>query len=639
MKISDIFQYFIILFLLAPFIGGAQTNSAPFTPILIAPADQSTGNATDVTLSVEVGDPDPGQLTVTLIGRKKPGPSEDFTIMGLPDTQYYTGPKYGGLPEMFYSQTQWIVDNRVAENIVYVVQEGDCVQTGDEFEDEWKRADTAIRIIEDPLTTMLAEGIPYVISVGNHDQSPIGNPNGTTDLFNAYFGEARFAGRSYYGGHYGDKNNNSYHIFSAGGIDFIVISLEYDPYAKQSVLNWVDDILLANSHRKAIIVSHYIIGTGNPGAFGAQGQEIYNQVKDNPNVFLMLCGHIHGEGQRTDVYNGDTIHTVLADYQMRTDGGTGWFRIMRFSPENNSISFKTYSPWLDEWETDEDSEFELPFNMNDAGLDTLAIVSNVSPGSVVNIPWSDLDPNTEYEWFVEVNDGYATTRSPRWTFTTWDHQLDLKAFLEGPFNGSSMNVNSTAVTLQQPYSALPWNYSGTESVNLIPPDIIDWLLIELRDAANPALAGGETRVYRRAAFLKANGDVVDLDGYSPVSFPVNVDQNLFVILWHRNHLPLMSAIGLNGEQGVFQYDFTQDANASYGGNSACAELPGARYGMPAGDVNADGSVNLLDLSNWSYNAGQSGYLNNDLNLDTHTDNNDKNSMWLHNYGKSSQVPQ
>ena len=202
-----------------------------------------------------------------------------------------------------------------------------------------------------------------------------------------------------------------------------------------------------------------------------------------------------------------------------------------------------------------------------------------------------------------------------------------------------MNVNSTAVTLQQPYSALPWNYSGTESVNLIPPDIIDWLLIELRDAANPALAGGETRVYRRAAFLKANGDVVDLDGYSPVSFPVNVDQNLFVILWHRNHLPLMSAIGLNGEQGVFQYDFTQDANASYGGNSACAELPGARYGMPAGDVNADGSVNLLDLSNWSYNAGQSGYLNNDLNLDTHTDNNDKNSMWLHSYGKSSQVPQ
>ena len=70
-------------------------------------------------------------------------------------------------------------------------------------------------------------GIPYGICVGNHDQGIVGDPNSTAIYYNQYFGTARFNGRTYYGGHYGANNDNHYELFSAGGINFIHISLEY----------------------------------------------------------------------------------------------------------------------------------------------------------------------------------------------------------------------------------------------------------------------------------------------------------------------------------------------------------------------------------------------------------------------------
>ena len=111
------------------------------------------------------------------------------------------------------------------------------------------------------------------------------------------------------------------------------------------------------------MVSHYIVGTGNPAAFGTQGQAIYDNLKDNPNLFLLLCGHICGEGQRSDVFDGTTVRSILTDYQCRTNGGNGWLRIMTFSPANDTITFKTYSPTLNQFETDADSQFTLSYDM------------------------------------------------------------------------------------------------------------------------------------------------------------------------------------------------------------------------------------------------------------------------------------
>ena len=72
----------------------------------------------------------------------------------------------------------------------------------------------------------------------------------------------------------------------------------------------------------------------------------------------------------TDTFNGHTIHTVLSDFQGRTNGGSGFLRMLEFSPSNNVIHVRTYSPWLDQVEIDADSQFDIPYGMTSAPTPT-----------------------------------------------------------------------------------------------------------------------------------------------------------------------------------------------------------------------------------------------------------------------------
>ena len=78
---------------------------------------------------------------------------------------------------------------------------------------------------------------------------------------------------------------------------------------------------------------------------------------------MMLCGHVHKEARREDIYSGHTVHSILADYQEHPNGGNGWLRLMTFSPSNNTISVETYSPYLDKYNTGEESAFTLTYDM------------------------------------------------------------------------------------------------------------------------------------------------------------------------------------------------------------------------------------------------------------------------------------
>ena len=399
-------------------------NQPPGQPALIVPPNHANDVSTGPSLYVTAADPEGGDLTVTWYGRPLTAgpPGADFTLIGQPDTQYYTGELNGGTNAILQSINNWIVTNRAGRNIAYVATLGDCVEHGDNSGNdiEWQRADASYDLIENPGTTGLPEGIPYGITVGNHDQSPNGDPTaGSTNFYNQYFGVSRFQGRSYYGGHYGTDNDNWYDFFSAGGMDFIVVSFEYDDAPSQAILDWGDQLLTTYSDRRAIVISHNMLGVGNPGIFSTQGQAIYNALKSHTNLFLLLAGHVPGEGRRQDVFNGVTVNTLLSDYQSRTNGGNGWIRIMTFSPANNTIDVQTYSPWLDQFETDDDSKFTLSYAMsNTPPFQLLGSQSGVTSGNSTAFVWSGLTPATEYEWYATVNDGSVTTTGPTWRFTT-----------------------------------------------------------------------------------------------------------------------------------------------------------------------------------------------------------------------------
>jgi hypothetical protein len=376
---------------------------------------------------VTVSDPDANNLTVTFYGRRASvaNPAENFTIIAMPDTQHYTDNpnNYAN----FSAQTQWIVNNRISRNIVFVTGLGDIVEHGDNNGNntEWQIANAAYSLIENPATTLLSNGIPYGLAVGNHDQSPAGGGNtASTTFYNQFFGVSRFSGRGYYGGHYGSKNNNHFELFSAGGMNFIIIHLEYDTSPEQAVLNWAANLLAIYSNRRAIVSTHYMVTSGNPASFGSQGNAIYNALKGHANLFLMLGGHICGEGRRQDpTVNGKIVYSLLSNYQCLSNGGDGWLRIMTFSPANNVIRVQTFSPTRNggngDFQTDTNSQFNLSYQMQgQPPFQVIGTRTGVPSGSTTSINWPNREFGTKYEWYVTVNDGTSVRTGPVWGFTT-----------------------------------------------------------------------------------------------------------------------------------------------------------------------------------------------------------------------------
>ena len=410
-------------------IGLICFGQAPNQPMNPVPAHQMVSGSTDPDLCATVSDPNGGNLQVKYFGRAKTtSDSEKFTIIFLPDTQYYTEEPqggHGGNIAMFNAQTAWIAANRVSKNIVYVGQLGDCVENGDnppgaDKEIEWKRAQIAMATIENPALTSLPEGVPFGICVGNHEQTPFGLPTGTTNYYNQYFGSSHFAGRAYYGGHYGSNNDNHYQVFSASGIDFMVISLEYDLTAAFSApggaLDWAEDLVQNNPDKKIIVMTHYVMG--EDAVLGQQGEPIYERLKVYPNFSFLMGGHVSsltgGEARRTDIYQSNRVHSILSDYQARAFGGNGLLRIYEFDPSQNKVSVQTYSPYTNTFETDASSQFELSFNM----LPAIGQLNNIPSGTSSCHTWTGLLFNTEYEWNMELYDGQNITIGSAWSFTT-----------------------------------------------------------------------------------------------------------------------------------------------------------------------------------------------------------------------------
>lgn len=178
-------------------------DDLPYPDGLPSPSPNAIGITEPAALKLTVVDPDSGDLEIVFLGRPKQSVPEagEFTIALLPDTQYYSGELNGGVPEMFFAQTDWIVSRHIDINIPFVLHMGDIVQRGDikggqPNAQEWAYAAEAMYRLEDPATTGLPQGIPYAMNVGNHDQEPMWDPAGTTLFYNQYFGIDHFSGRS-----------------------------------------------------------------------------------------------------------------------------------------------------------------------------------------------------------------------------------------------------------------------------------------------------------------------------------------------------------------------------------------------------------------------------------------------------------
>lgn len=386
--------------------GAPVGRGAPPVPALAAPADDAIVDGPSVEAEVHVTDDGGDPVTVTYYARPITDDA-DFTIVVLPDTQNYTR---NGNERFFYGQTQWIMDNADAYNIVAVLHNGDMINNWDVVS-QWRVADRAMATLETE-TPALPDGMPTGISIGNHDI------RGGVEVFNRWFGLDRYEHRAYYGGHYRAGNNDSFITFSAGGLDFVAVNLKWDEEPSPEVHAWARQVFESHPESFGILNTHYLLRSD--GEFGPQGRRIYESLKDVQNLHLMTSGHISTERRRSDTSEatGHRIVTMLADYQARENGGGGMMRIWEFSPANDELTVRSYSPTQDRWETDANSQFTLRVDLSGAGEPLTRVGEVEADGGRATLALTELAPGTLYEWYATASDCSHVARTEVRRFTT-----------------------------------------------------------------------------------------------------------------------------------------------------------------------------------------------------------------------------
>ncbi len=299
-----------------------------------------------------------------------------FYLIGLPDTQ-----KYSELyPEIFNAQTAWIVNNPEKLDIQFVSHYGDLVQngTGSLASGEYENA-------RDAMIQLLDADIPHGIVAGNHDVLESGSAESTYNVNNYldYFGPENWSGEQDWFGGASQSGLSTYQLFEGNGIEFLALHLHLE--TPHSELAWAQGIINENRDKPVMVTTHrylqdaedytagiHIVPSGrypeiwylfegqyNPD--GIRAEELWNHfIATNRNIFLVNAGHFGEEYRQTSInIHNLPVHEVLADYQEEPNGGNGYLRMMEFDTTGDRINVSSYSPTLDNFLTEDQSEFSL----------------------------------------------------------------------------------------------------------------------------------------------------------------------------------------------------------------------------------------------------------------------------------------
>lgn len=170
-----------------------------------------------------------------------------------------------------------------------------------------------------------------------------------------------------------------------------------------------------------------------------------------------------------------------------------------------------------------------------------------------------------------------------------------RVLLQGAYNPVTNQMTNTlnlsgilaANAGTNPYTAAPFNYTGSDtvppSIFVAHPQIVDWILVELRSAGNPQLG-----IAKQVALLAQNGSILGLDGQTTMISFNGVDTgSYYVVVRHRNHLGIRTTMPLHFA-GSGTYDFTSGAEQCFQNQAyTSTALVGSNWVMRAGNANAD----------------------------------------------------
>jgi hypothetical protein len=199
---------------------------------------------------------------------------------------------------------------------------------------------------------------------------------GGLDNFRSVFGSdsAFFKDKPWYVDSF-NGGANSAQLFEAGGYRFLHITLQMQ--ASDEVLAWVETVLARYPGLPTILTTHDYLDTDgerranpivdlsrlDPDHHNSAEQLWQKLIAPNAQIFMLLCGHHHGQAMRIDNNAaGLPVYQVLADYQSRGQAsidagiavdkfrrrpvgiGDGWLRLMNFDlGDKPTVRVQTYS--------------------------------------------------------------------------------------------------------------------------------------------------------------------------------------------------------------------------------------------------------------------------------------------------------
>lgn len=276
--------------------------------------------------------------------------AQRFTIPVIPDSQEAITRDRG----LFFRQMEWLAQKKDSLRAPIVLHVGDLVNF-DSF-DQWETASVGMKILD-------RARLPYAIAPGNHDTEAVGIESGSaapgdvkvnlrkTAKFNYFFPAQRFSLQAER--FEPDKSDNACYLFEAGGLKWMVITLEF--CAREGAAQWMDQTLKSYPDRNAIVLTHYHLTSGgeiattNAGYGAMRVSDIFERyIRPHENVLLVLSGHVCFSASRTDKgTEGNTIYQLLQNYQCKSNGA-GLLRMLDIDVAEKTITARMFSPYTHE---------------------------------------------------------------------------------------------------------------------------------------------------------------------------------------------------------------------------------------------------------------------------------------------------
>jgi len=253
----------------------------------------------------------------------------EYTIVQMTDTQFYSKNN----PEYYMAMTKFLADNSEKINLAYIVHTGDIVQDA-LTEEQWQNADAAMQLIDD---------LPVGVLAGNHDTQ---NGDNRYAIFSRWFGEERYKDNPIYGASYAD-NRAHYDLITAGGRNFVIVCIGDEP--NKDCISFANQAFAAYPERTGILCTHQYVGEDTD--LSSMGEYLQkNIVAVNPNVRLVLCGHIDGFKYLSADFDDDgdgqidrAVIVISANFQDADEADKGALTFYKINEQTGKLIMQTYS--------------------------------------------------------------------------------------------------------------------------------------------------------------------------------------------------------------------------------------------------------------------------------------------------------